>query len=320
MIHPPSRRILLAGAACLATPALAQPLPERPVRLIVPAAPGAIADLVARMIAERAAVHLGQSIVIENRPGANGNVAGEALARGAPDGRTLLCASLAMLAVNPLLLRRVPWDAAREFRLVMPLASTPHVLVATPSGPQSFTHLAVEARRHPDTITWGTAGPGSAPHLTMLLAQEMVAGGLQAVHFRGTAANLQAVVAGRVATTAEALPLVLGPIREGRLRPLLTAADTRLALLPEVQAAGETAFAGLTHGAVAGLVAPRGTPDAIVATIAGAFAAALAEASLREDLAQQGTVPLDGDGAAFQTLVQAEAMRWEPLVAHLRER
>lgn len=302
---PITRRIL---PALLATPALAQE--ARPIRLVIPFGPGGITDIVARIVAESAAQVMGVPVVAENRPGANGNIAGEAVARAAPDGQTLLMASLAMFAVNPVIYPRMPFDPAADFAVITAAATTPHVLVTRPGLAAPLPAMRARA----EAVSFGTAGAGSSPHLTMLALQRIADASLLAVHFRSGAASVQAVIGGQVDMTAEATPVVAEHIRAGTLRAVCVAGTERLALLPDVPVAAEAGLAGLDNGSTSGVVAPRGTPPAVLARLAQGFGAAVALPTLRARLEAQGSVPLPPGPDAFAALITREVARWRPLV------
>lgn len=315
------RRGFLAAAGLAAAPwhpATAQSFPSRPVRMLVPFGAGGISDLVARIVAEAAGPILGQPVVVENRTGAGGNIAAEAAARAQPDGHTVLFCSIGMLAVNPVLYRRLPFDPAKDFATVAPLANTPHVLVVRPgllaadAGLGAFLEMA---RARPGALTWSTAGAGSSPHQTLALLQSLGGTELTAVHYRSGAAGVQAVLTGEVAATAEATPVVAEHIRAGTLRALVAAAPERLALLPEVPAAAEAGMPGLVNGSAAGIVVPRATPEPLRAVLEAAFTRAMASPELRAKLATQGTVAMTGGAAAFDSTVAAEAARWRAVLA-----
>lgn len=306
------RRPFLALAGILAAPAVQAQ--ARPVRLVVPFGPGGITDLVSRVVAERIAFELGQAVVIENRAGAGGNIAAEAVAKAAPDGLTLLVASAGMLAVNPAIYARLPYDGARDFTPVGLMASTPHVLVANPKVAADLPGFLAAARAKAEAVSWGTAGSGSSPHQTLLLLQSLASARLLTVHFRSGAASVQAVLAGDVDATAEATPVVAGHVRAGTLRALCVAAPERLALLPEVPTAAELGLPGFENGSVSGIVAPRGVPEAVLARLAAALTTALAAPEVQSRLTQQGTIPLPGDAAAFTRVIASETARWRPLL------
>ena len=307
------RRPLLALAGLFAAPAVRAQ--GRPLRLVVPFGPGGITDLVSRVVAERIAVELGQTVVIENRAGAGGNIAAEMVAKAAPDGLTLLVASAGMLAVNPAIYARLPYDGAQDFIPVGLMASTPHVLVANPKVAADLPGFLAATRAKAEAVSWGTAGSGSSPHQTLLLLQALAAARLLTVHFRSGAASVQAVLAGDVDATAEATPIVAGHVRAGTLRALCVAAPERLALLPEVATAAELGLAGFENGSVSGIVAPRGVPEAVLARLAAALTTALAAPEVQARLMQQGTIPLHGDATAFTRVIALETARWRPLLA-----
>lgn len=315
-----TRRALLAAPAwaMLGRPAGAQAFPTRPIRMIVPFGAGGISDLVARLAAEAAAPLLGQPIVVENRTGAGGNIAADAAARATPDGHTILFCSVGMLAVNPVLYRRLPFDPAQDFAAVAPIASTPHVLVVRPGLLAERADLAAFldlARTQPGRLTWSTAGVGSSPHQTLALMQSLAGVEFLAVHYRSGAAGVQAVLTGEVNATAEATPVVVEHIRAGTLRALAAAAPERLGVLPEVPTTAEAGLPDLVNGSTAGIVVPRATPEPIRAALEAAFARATASPDLRERFAAQGTVSLDGGAAAFDATVAAEAARWRTVLA-----
>ncbi|MGX9963583.1 Bug family tripartite tricarboxylate transporter substrate binding protein [Roseomonas sp. F4] len=315
----PRRRLLGASlAAPLLAPGLAraQAYPSRPVRLVVPFGPGGITDLVSRIVAEGATSRLGVPIVVENRPGANGNIAGDFVAKAAPDGYTLLVASVSMFSVNTVIYPNMPYDPGRDFVPVVAVASTPHILVAHPSvGARDLAGLIAAAKARPEALTYGTAGAGSSPHLTQLAFQNLTGAKLLEVHFRSGSASVQSVLGGQVSMTAEATPVIIAHVQAGTLRAYAVASPERVGLMPEVPTAAEAGLPGLENGSTSGIVAPRGTPDAVLARLNQAFGEALAAPETKARLTQQGTLPLGGSGADFRTLVDREVTRWRPLLA-----
>jgi tripartite-type tricarboxylate transporter receptor subunit TctC len=312
-----TRRPLL-GLLAMSAPfhAHAQAFPTRPVRLVIPFGAGGITDLVGRILAERAGAELGVPVVVENRPGANGNIAGEYVARAAPDGHTLLMASLAMFSVNPVLYPNMTYDPMADFAPVALAASTPHVVVAAPGTPGgTLAEMLAAARAEPERFSWGTAGAGSSPHLTQLLLQDLGRARFLAVHFRSGAASVQAVLGGQVALTAEATPVIRAHVAAGTLRALAVAATERLPLLPDVPTAIEAGLPGLENGSTSGVVAPRATPRPVLERLTAAFGAALEHPELRARLAQQGTIAMGGAGVALTDLAARELARWRPLLA-----
>ena len=313
----PSRRLLLSSLACLATPALAQEFPNRPVRLIVPFGAGGITDFTARAVAEAAAPYLGQPIVIENRPGAGGGIAGGFVARAAPDGYTIMLATLGMLAVNPMVFRALAYDPQKDFMPLSLAASSPSVLVVKPGAeaPADLTAFLARLRVRPGEATWGTAGVGSSPHQLQLLLESLVSVTMTPVHFRSGAESVQSVLAGQVFATAEAAPVVGEHIRAGTLKALAVTAPQRLALLPEVPTAAQAGVAGWEHGSISGFVGPAGMPPAIATRLTEAFVKAVGTPALQARLADQGVVAMDGTAEAMRRVTESETARWRRLLA-----
>jgi len=298
----------------LATPALAQ---SRPVRMLVPFGAGGISDVVARIVAEPAARALGQPIIIENRPGAGGNIAGEALTRAAPDGQTIMLASSGMFAANPVLYPRMPFDPLRDFEPLALVATSPHVLVT--AGPHaSLAALLAAARAAPEAMSWSTAGVGSSPHQSMLLLQSLSGTRFLDVHFRSGAEGVQAVLTAQVTATAEAVVVLAEQVRAGTLRALCVAGAARVAQLPEVPTAAEAGLPGFENGSTAGIVAPRGVPPEILARLSEAFMAATRDPGALRRLSDQGSLSLAGGPAEFSAMMARETARWAPLLVGLR--
>ncbi|WP_439594316.1 Bug family tripartite tricarboxylate transporter substrate binding protein [Falsiroseomonas sp.] len=311
-----SRRLLLGAALAAPSLARAQAFPAaRPLRLVVPFGPGGITDLVARVVAERAAALLGVPVVVENRAGANGNIAGDFVAKAAPDGHTLLMASVAMFSVNPVIYAAMPYDPARDFEPVIAIGSTPHLLVAHPAVAPDLAGLVAAARARPEALSFGTAGAGSSPHLTQLAFQQATGARLLEVHFRSGSASVQSVLGGQVSMTAEATPIVIAHVQAGTLRAYAVASPSRVALMPDVPTTAEAGLPGLENGSTSGIVAPRGTPAPILARLNEVFDTALRAEETRARLVQQGTLPLGGTGDEFRALVAREVTRWRPLLA-----
>jgi tripartite-type tricarboxylate transporter receptor subunit TctC len=302
------RRLLLAAPALLAAgpPASAQPRwPDRPVRILVPFAPGGNTDALARLTAELLAEAApGGSFVVENRTGAGGSVGGAEVARSAPDGHTLLWDASSHM-VNPFLLRGLTFDYATAFAPVSQVCTFPQVIAVKPDFPaRDIAEFVAAAKARPGTINMGTQGNATAGHLG--LAQFALRAGIEVTHvpYRGGADAARDLAAGAldgVFITA----LSAGPIVDsGRARFLGVATTARLATRPEVPTIAEQGYPGFDISEWAALFAPAGTPEPILARLHQALAASLAEPEVRARLAQLGAVPVGSDPAAFAAFLR----------------
>ncbi len=287
------RRSLLGGsaaigtAAALPTPAaIAQDAyPSRPVRVVVPFAAGGGADAVGRAIADRLSESLGRPFVVDNRPGAAGNIGTEQVARAAPDGYTLLVVG-PNHATNAHLFRQLPFDPVRDFAPISLLTSAPYVLVANPDLPaRNFQDLLALARARPGALSYGSAGNGTAGHLAMELIKSMT--GIDIVHvpYRGSPPLLADLVSGQVVVGFDNVLSSAPLIASGRLRPLAVSAARRAPALPEVAPIAEQGLPGFDVTVWQGLLAPAGTPQPIIARLHAAIRDALGAPTLRERLA-----------------------------------
>ncbi|WP_338664478.1 tripartite tricarboxylate transporter substrate binding protein [Pararoseomonas sp. SCSIO 73927] len=319
MTHP-DRRTLLAGfgallAAAPAARAQPAPWPARPIRLVVPFPPGGPTDIVARVLAERMSRALGQPIPVENRPGANGNIGNEAVAKAEPDGYTVLY-NTSSIALSPALYTRLPYDAARDLSPVLQTATIPLVLAVNPSLPVHDLQGFVEhLRARPGKLSYGSAGNGNVTHLGAFLL--LRSQGLEAVHvgYRGSAPALVDAAAGQVQFLTDTVNSALPLIREGRLRALAVTSTKRLAPLPDVPTVAETLIPGFEVGAWQGMMVPARTPPAIVERLNAAAMGALADPEVRARLAEQGTEPLGSTPEEYGRILREETARWGRVIA-----
>ncbi|WP_439594595.1 Bug family tripartite tricarboxylate transporter substrate binding protein [Falsiroseomonas sp.] len=310
------RRSLLALPALAAAPAVAQPgwQPDRPLRWILGYPPGGGSDLIARLLAQAMAGALGQPVVVENRPGGGGVLGAELAARAAPDGHTLLSGDNGILVFHPFLHDRLPYDPARDFRAIGGLARF-QLLVLVPAESPLRDLAALRGRRG---LSYGSSGVGSPQHLAAarLLRQ---AGAEEATHipYRGGAAVLTDLMAGRLdlamLDTAAALP----QLREGKLRALAIGSATRLPALPDVPTAQEAGLDGYVVEAWQGLVVPAATPQPAVDRLAATLTAALAEPTVQARLAAGGIGAMTSGPAEFDAMLAAERATWGPLIRAL---
>lgn len=287
-----------------------QPWPTRPVRVIVPWAAGGAVDIVTRVLAARLGEALGQPFPVENRTGGGGIVGFGEAARAAPDGTTLLALdnSYTML---PHTTQRLPWDAERAFAPIVLGASSPFLLVVNAASRlRTMADLLAAARAAPETLSYGTGGTGSSPHFVSKAFQQ--AAGIRMLHvsFRGGAEAMTAVIAGQVDCSMATVPIARGHIAAGRLRALGFASGARSPLVPDVPSFAELGLGEATGGIWAGLAAPAGTPEPILARIESVVQAALREDALRQRLLEQGLEPGGAGRQEFAALVQRDTARW----------
>jgi len=318
MIRPlPSRRHLMLGAAAMpfAAEAVAQSgYPNRPVRIVVPYAPGGGADILARALGEQLGEAWRQPVVVENRPGAGGSVGTETVARAQADGYTLLMASPSH-SINPALYRNLTFDTLRAFSPVTVVASGPLVLVTAASAPyRDLRDLIDRAKAGSERLAYASAGVGSSPHMAGELLSSLA--GIQMTHvpYRGTAPAQVDLMAGRVQLFFGPVPTVLEPLRAGRLKALAVTTRGRFATLPDVPSIAEQGYPDYELLQWWGLMVPAGTPAEIVQEQHALVKRILESPAMRERLAALGADPGGGTPAEFDALIREEIQRWTRLV------
>ena len=301
--------ILLAASAATA---LAQAWPDRPLRLLVPFAPGGVTDNVGRLSAEVLGNRLGQSVVVENRTGAGGAIAVEAAARSRADGYTLLTASASQMVMLPAL-TRVPYDAARDFAPVSIIAAHPQVLaVSARIGVNTLAEFLAYLRAHPSA--YGSGGNGSSNHLAMALLLQRAGVTADHVPYRGGAPAMQALLAGEVVAYF-GNPSDIIPHRDGpAIRVIAIAGGARMAALPGVPTVEEQGFPGFRAETWNGIVAPAGTPEPVIERLAGILRGACAEPAFAAALERMGTMPVCTTPAEFRAVMERDGPQWMELV------
>ena len=315
------RLALCAGVAMLPLPATAQsgePYPSRPVRMLIPYAPGGATDIIARDIQPKLQDALGQPFVVDNRPGASGNIALDAAAKAAPDGYTLLVGNVSTNAINETTFAEVlQVKPSRDLVGVTKLVEVPHVLVAAMSFPPNNVAEAIAwAKRNPGKVNYASAGIGTYPHLDMLRFAK--AAGIEVVHipYKGGAAQmLPALLSGEVQLSFINLSSTIEAIRAGRLKALATTMPTRVPELPSVPTMAEQGFPGIGTNAWQGLFAPAATPKPVLDKLHATVAKVLATPEMKELLAKQlMTVAVSPSPQEFTDEVRAETKVWAEVV------
>lgn len=306
---------LLASLSVSCSFAVHAAYPDRPITLVVPFGAGGITDLVARATGKALSEQLGQPIVVENRPGAGGNIAADFVRRARPDGYTLMFATVGVLAVNPHTDVKVNFNSAKDFTYVSLVGSTPHLLVVNQDLPAAnLSELIRLAQRKPDAVSVGTAGVGSSPFQGMRVLQDVARVQFLHVPFKSGAESVTNVVSGQVNMTFEATPQVMPFVTSGKLRALAVANPRRLATAPDVPSTSELGFPTLVSGSVAGLVGPAGLDAGIVSKLNAAVAKAVANPAFKATLVAQGTEPMSSSPEQFRKLISEEDQRWSALL------
>lgn len=315
---PARRRLVLAAASLpLAGPLQAQQpaWPSRPLRLIVGFAPGGPTDIVARVLAQRLAEQLGQSVIVDNKPGAGGNLAADLGAKAAPDGYTMFYNTSA-ITIAPALYGKVPYDTLKDFAPVTTTATNAMIVMVHPSVPvKTIQEFVAYAKVQPGKLNYGSSGTGTITHLaTAALASAL---GLQMTHvpYKGSAPALVDTAAGVVQLMTDTVNSALPYVKDGRLRALAVTMPRRLAVLPDVPTLSETVMAGMEMSAWQGVVMPAGTPAPIVQRLNAELRRVLAHEETRQKLIAQGTEILGSTPEEYAAYLRSELARWSKVVA-----
>jgi tripartite-type tricarboxylate transporter receptor subunit TctC len=314
-------RILFAALAAvgiaLAQPAAAQPYPNRPVKIIVPTPAGGPVDVMARILANALPPFLGQNVIVENRAGAGNTLGSKAAAAADPDGYTLLVSAASGLIMSPMVYKNAGYDE-NSFAPIALIAETPQVLVANPAAPfNSVAELVAYAKANPGKLNYSTGGAGTLPHLTAELFKQLSGTDIVHVPYKGGGPALTDVVAGQVPMTFDTLGTSLQFIGEGKLKALAVSNPTRLAELPNVPAMPEVGYGAINSGAWVALLAPLGTPPAILTRLNQAANAALQSPQMKEALTRLSAQPRGGTAEDLARHMKAEHDKWGPIVAKL---
>jgi tripartite-type tricarboxylate transporter receptor subunit TctC len=308
--------LLTAGLAAVPSPAFAQErYPTRPIRLIVAFAAGGATDYVARIVADKLKGPLGQSVVVENKPGANGAIAADYVARSEPDGYTLFFSTVGALAINPSLRTDLPYDPVKDF---MPVATVVRNTVLFAAGPaltaESARHVLALARAQPGAITVAVTGIGAISHLGVELLQRAAGIRLQYVPYRGAGQAISDVTGGQVSAINADLPSLLPQLRAGRLRPLAVASTHRSEVLPDTPAWAELGYGDVVADNWSAVVAPARTPPAIVAKLNAAINAAVQDPDVRARFAETGVSAMGRSAEELAAQIAEETARWRTVI------
>jgi len=314
--HPTALAIAIGLAAALAsTVATAQTYPSRPIRFVVPFPPSGGADIIVRALAQRLTERLGQTVVVDNRSGAGGNVGTEHVARSPADGYTLLLANVAPIAINVSVHRQLPYDPVKDFTPITLLATFPNVLVMHPSVPaRSIPELVTFARARPGQLTFASAGVGSTTHLSGELFRAQAALDIVHVPYKGGGPALVDLLGGQVTMYFSSLPGALPHVRSGRLRALGVTSLKRAVGAPEIPTVAEAGFPGFEAVTWIGTAAPAGLARPIVERLHGEIGQIMRSPEMRERLVGLGAEVLTSTPEEFSAYIRSEIGKWAKVV------
>ncbi len=314
-----TRRQLLAGATALAISlvgqnALADTYPSKPIKLVVGYTPGGTTDILARAVAHKLSEKLGQPVVVDNRPGAAGGIGAEVVAQSEPDGYTLLMATASSHGINPAVYSKLAYDPVNDFQPVAFIASVPLVLAVNPSlGVRDTAGLIKLVESKPGEMDYASSGNGSPGHLAGEMFRHMAGLVVQHIPYKGGAPSLTAVIAGETHFTFGTLPATLPHVKNGKLVALALTTDKRSSALPDVPTVAET-LPGYEVNSWNGVLAPRGTPDAIVSKLNAAIAEVMVSEDTKAAFAREGAEPQQMSATEFGAYINDGLIRWAKIV------
>lgn len=306
--------VLPALLAFCAAGALAQSYPTRAIKLIVPSSPGGGTDIVARILGQKLSEQLGQQFVVENRAGAGTVIGNDAVAKSAPDGYTLLM-GLSTLAINPSMYAKLPYDAVRDFAPISQSVSACNILILHPSVPaKTVTELIALARAKPGSLTFGSAGMGTNPHLSGELFKSLARIDMVHVPFKGSGQSIISQLAGEIAANFPSVPTAMPYLKAGRLRGIGVTTLKRAQVLPDVPSIAEAGLPGYEATQWFGLLAPAGTPRTIIDRLYQESSRALRSAEMNERMTAEGLEVVAGTPEEFASYIRSETEKWTQVI------
>ena len=295
--------------------AMAQDYPSKPVRLVVPFAPGGPTDIAARVIAEKLGARWSQQVVVENRAGAGGNVGAEVVAKSPPDGYTIVLGVTGSHAINVSLMKQMPYHPLKDFEPVTQATSFPNAIAVHPSVPaKSLAELMELAKREPGKLSYGSDGNGTASHLTMELMKSKAGVDLVHIPYKGSGPLLNELVGGQVQVGITGLPAMQSQAAAGRIRVLAVTTAARVASNPDIPTVAEQGFPGFAAAPWAGFFVPKGTPRPIVQKLAADLIAVMKLPEVRDRMATLGSTVVASEPEEFRRFVESEIRQWADAV------
>src|SRR5215469_8356925 len=306
---------LTALCAVSASPTQAQDYPTRPIRVLIAFPPGGPTDFVGRLLADKMTASLGQRVYIENKPGANGTVGADNIAKSDPDGYSLFLTTAGAVTISPHVMTNIPYDPLRDFAPIAEMVTNTTVLVVSPKmAIKTAKELVALAKQKPGTITFGSTGIGSTTHLAQVLLADAAGVSFLHVPYRGAAPMLTDLLAGQVQVVAADLTVLMAQIQAGTVVPIGAAADQHNQMLPDLATLAEQGYPNTDASNWYALLAPAKTAPALIKKLNAAVNAALADADVRDKIVKSGAVPVGGTPEALATFMRAEYDKWGRVV------
>jgi tripartite-type tricarboxylate transporter receptor subunit TctC len=315
MMNLPLRAAMVVAGLCLAAPALSQPYPAKPIRIVVPFSAGGPTDITVRQVAPRLTELLGQPIVVDNRAGATGIIGAELVAKSPPDGYTLLMGTASVVAINMVTYSKLPYDTLRDFQPLTPIMTTTTILVVHPSVPaKTLKELVVLAKARPGQVTLGSAGTGGTLHLPIEMLMKSAGVKLTHVPYKGAAPAVIDVVGGQLTGMFVDLPVISPHIKAGRVKPLAVASPQRSQYFPQVPTTKESGYSDVELQNYYALFLPAKTPRDVVMKLHDAVVRSVNTPAVREKLVEAGSDPLTMTPDEFTKFLRADIEKWGRVV------
>ena len=307
--------LLAVTLCCAALPGLAE-YPDKPVKIIVPYPPAGTTDILARLIGQRLAERMKQPFTIENRPCAGGAIGSVAVAKSPADGYTLVMATVNSHGINSALIKDLPYDAVRDFAPITIVGNTPNVLAVNPSVPaKNLAELLALARAKPGGLNFGSTSQGGSPHMSGELLKSMAKVDITHIPYKGAGPMLIDLIGGQVQMGFDNLPSTIGHIRSGKVRAIAVTTPKRSPVAPEIPTMAESGLPGYEVSAWFGLLAPAGTPKAVIDALYGNVAAILKQPEVVKQLFELGAEPGGNTPEAYAKQIAADVEKWKKVVA-----
>ncbi|WPB59438.1 tripartite tricarboxylate transporter substrate binding protein [Xylophilus sp. GOD-11R] len=289
--------------------------PSRPITVVVPFPAGGTTDIVARLAGQALSQELGQPVVVDNRPGAGGNIGSQMVARAPADGYTLVMGTVGTHAINPALYKKMPYDHIKDFAPISRVANVPNLLVANPSQPfKTVKEMIAYAKANPDKLTFASSGNGTSIHLAGELFKTLTGVSMQHIPYKGSAPALADLIAGQTNVMFDNLPSSIAFVRGGKLRPIAVTTLQRSPELPDVPTVAESGVPGFDASSWFGLLAPAGTPPAVIKRIDDALLKVMASTDLKKKIMEQGGQPVGETPEQFAAFIRTETTKWAKVV------